>query len=364
MTSYILTFFVFILIIGILVFVHELGHFMLARRAGMKVEEFGIGLPPRLREWKKFGTLVTLNAIPIGGFVKVKGGDKLTVTKEDLEDPESYHSKTWFQRFWFIIAGVIMNFILAFVIISIGYMSGMTPLPGSSLYEDSQTIKGIVINKVMEGSPAQKAGIEPGDFIISINGSILDTPEDLSKYIKAHADSVLDITIERNKLIKNINVRPGKDKKIGVAMSLMIELEKAYLYPHKAIYHAFLSTVFITKETFKGIVMVFFNLLTQFSIPDEVSGPVGIVSITHQVTKVGFMSVLQFMAILSISLGVINIFPFPALDGGRLIFLVIEGITRKRVDSKFEGLAHIIGFLMLMLLIVLVTYKDIMRLIF
>jgi len=327
----------------------------------MEVEEFGFGIPPRLYKWKKFGTLVTLNAIPIGGFVRVKGGDSFAVDKKDFKDPKNYHSKTWWQRFWFISAGVIMNFILAVFILAICYMVGMKPLPGTDLYENSRKFEGILVSEVMKDSPSEKAGLEKGDLILKVDGIKFQETSFLIDHIKS-SENKINLLILRDKEELNIDIKPNEEKKIGVYMGISEDIQEVRLLPHKAFYYAAYNTAFIAKETFFGIFNLFVGILTKFVIQEGVAGPVGMVSITHQVAQVGIIPLLQFAAILSISLGVINLFPFPALDGGRLLFLGAELIIRRRVSPRIEAYVHMVGFALLMLLFVVVTYKDIARL--
>lgn len=351
------------MILGILVFVHELGHFLMARRAGMEVEEFGFGIPPRIKGWKKFGTLVSVNWIPIGGFVRVKGGETTVVTEKELNDKNNYHSKTLMERFLFVIMGVVFNFILAVVLLTFGYMMGMTPLPGTSLYTDSLKDQYLQIEKVVPNSNADKAGIQGGDIIVNIdNNKILD-PQTFSNYVKENKDRALAVTVLQENIENTYYVQPDDKGLLGLYLGLVYKSDEVRLNPVSAFYYAFLNSCYISWQTFIGIFKTFSGLIMHFTVPSEVSGPIGIVSITHQVVQVGFMSVIKFMAILSLSLAVLNIIPFPALDGGRLAFLVAEGVLRRRINAKIETYTHIIGFMLLIVLLVLVTYQDILNLI-
>lgn len=358
------TLFIFIAVLAVLVLVHELGHFWAARKFGCGVEEFGFGFPPRITGWRspKSGVLYSLNWIPLGGFVKIKGEDG-----SDRDDSESFGSKPAWQRAIILAAGVTMNFVLAAVVLSVGFGFGLpTALPDSraelgplATIRDSQ----IVITLVTENSPAAAAGFHSGDSIIDIDGVQFLTLGEAQEYIAAAANQSMTVTIVRDHEPQDIDVTPVYQADLGrVAVGFGLTRTGIVSYPW---YAAPIKGTAAAWNMLVAIVTTFASLLhdlfTGTAAGVDVSGPVGIAVVTGQVARMGWAHLLEFMALLSINLAVINVLPFPALDGGRLIFLLVEKIRRQPVNAKIEALVHNIGFGLLMMLIVFVTYRDIVR---
>ncbi len=348
---------VFIVILGIIIFVHELGHFITAKRAGMRVDEFGFGFPPRLFGIKRGGTIYSLNWIPLGGFVKIKGENG-----EDGTDADSFGSKSLPKRIAVILAGVAMNVLLAVALFTVGYIVGVpqavdVPPPGAIVSERNIRIGGIV-----SGSPAEKAGIAPGDIVKEADGSPLSSSESLRQKIRA-SEGEIKLKVLRDKSEKDIVVAPEilKDTGIrGIGVELIdvgIVRYPWYLAPLKGVETsiAALGAIFVS---FYGLLA---GIFSGAGISPDVSGPVGIAVITGEAVKIGFRYLLEFTALLSLNLAVVNVIPFPALDGGRFLFLLIEAVRGRAVSRKVEGIAHQAGFALLILLILAVTYRDLVR---
>lgn len=348
------TILIFLIILAILVLVHEAGHFWAARRAGVRVDEFGFGFPPRLVSWKKGDTRYSLNLIPLGGFVKIHGEQG-----EGKGDSDSFASKPAGKRAKIIVAGVLMNFILAMVLMSFGNIIGMPAAIDEAIGKDAkiQDIK-VQLSGVMKNSPAEKAGFQAGDVVIGIS-----SPEDFQALVKENKGKEIEIKIGRGKEILNLKVTPepaqnGTDGLIGVGLAKTGIVS----YP---VWRAIIKGITDTINLIFVIVQVAGELIYQAflgePVMDVLAGPVGIYKITSQAAGMGFAYILNLMIFLSIQLGIINILPFPALDGGRLLFLGIEKIRRKPVSQKIENIIHAIGFSLLMLLMLAVTWRDIIR---
>lgn len=520
-----ITILAFLVIFSILILVHEAGHFIVARRNGIKIEEFGFGLPPRL--WgKKYGeVLYSINWIPFGGFVRMLGEDPSD--PQTKKNPRSFMRKTKWQRTKVVCAGVIMNFLLAWVLLSVGFILGMQPLivgsddflnfikderieilPG--LYVDSVednslaavagfkkgdrittlngekikdldqfyaeidgdggfTANGVqfdlsgdedtaglnfnvfdlprvfvnevefgplqkgdviwevngeqvfyaeeladllvnnttgelefmvvrdgsledvkmtlpdahrtIISHVFAGSPAEQAGIAAGDILLSVNGEEVWIPEqavrvagenesDNIEYIIQRGNTQITYAMTRNEegyvgVLLGINYTPqnqGFSYYDGVEMSSVVEIHDVKYPVYIAPFEAFYEMKRISVYTAIMVGQLFGDVFTTASVPEGVAGPVGIAQMTGLYVQEGFVALFRFLALLSLSLGVINIFPFPALDGGRLAFIIVEAIRGKPVDAKVEGMIHSLGFIFLLLVIFLVTFQDIARL--
>jgi len=368
-----LTIVAFILIFSLLVLVHEWGHFIMARRAGIKVEEFGMGLPPKARVFKKdkLGTEYTLNWIPFGGFVRLFGED--THDPKVLKDPKSFASKSIWQRTQVIVAGVFMNFVLAWVIITIGMTIGMKPF----LANQEDILKGVedgivkaqnvmYIHEIQPDSPADKIGLKSGDMIVDFNGykeKELPAVSELPTLIKPE-DTVI-ITMVRDGVEQTTMMTANEEGKFGFVVSNELFIQDVanvsypfYIAPFLAVAEVGRLSI-LTVKMLGGVIV---SLVANLTVPEGVAGPVGIAKMTHYYVQQGLMALAQFTALLSISLGVINIMPFPALDGGRFLFIVYELVTRRRANAKMEAVVHTIGFALLMLLILTITWHDIANL--
>ncbi len=367
----VVTIIAFIVIFSILILVHEWGHFAAARRAGIHVEEFGIGLPPRAKAiYKdKKGTVYSLNWIPFGGYVRLRGEDSSDPAA--LHDKQSFAGKSLPARMAVVVAGVFMNFVLAWVLVTVGFTLGMRPfLITDQDYKVAmergliQTREVLMVHEVSPDSPAAKAGLQANDIISQLNGQPAPDSDHFGKSLKPGKANPLVVVHDGKE--QKLEVTPNADGKIGVAISTeqFVERVKEARYPfYIASIKAAEEVARLSLLTVKMLGKVVTTLVSQRTIPEGVAGPVGIAKMTHTFVQQGAMAVMQFMALISISLGVLNIMPFPALDGGRLIFLVFELFIRRRPSPKLEGIVHGVGFGLLILLIFVVTWNDIVHLI-
>jgi regulator of sigma E protease len=423
---------VFLIIFSLLILVHEFGHFYIARKAGVKVEEFGLGLPPRawgkktkrkVRFKDKEGKtqedveemIWSINWIPFGGFVRMLGEDELS--KEAKNDPRSFPNRPIGWRIFVVVAGVLMNFLLGWIALSIALFMGLRPAPFLALesniedgkinnpvyseevttldfpenysivdlasggefilwnYVDQGIVKiadyaGVEIAEVLENSPAEQAGIQQGDFVVSINGKSVKTNTELANLISDNEQ----VTLEINRLTdsgevqqRTIELSVGEDKKIGVAMSefpfsAVTQVNEVAVREWNNPFFAIKQGAILSKTTVVKFFEVIGKIATTFKTPDDVAGPVGIARATHGFVHIGDLAwIFFFTAMLSFSLAIINILPFPALDGGRLIFLLFELFTGKKPNAKAEAIIHTVGFVLLLLLIFLITINDIVN---
>lgn len=362
---------IFILILSVLVMFHEFGHFLAAKRAGIGVEEFGFGLPPRI--WgKKIGqTLYSINWLPFGGFVKLIGEDP---TDKRREEPNSYYVKPLSSRMKVVVAGVVFNFILAvlifyIVIFALGFKVSLPLLVDHQFKFVNQT-KQVLVADVVQGGAAAGAGLSVGDSIIRAGDNKIASIEDLQKVVRASQDKELKLTVENpvNNKIRQVVVVPKyneelKNPAIGVSLGELVVLNYQTL-PQKFLsgfVHSY-STLEYSGKIFGQLIGFAIRERDITPVSEGVSGPVGIAQITTQAVALGPISVLQLFGLLSLNLAAVNILPIPALDGGRFFFLIIEAVTRRRVYPQVEKWAHSIGFAVLLGLIILVTYNDIIKL--
>lgn len=359
----------FVVIFSLLVLVHEWGHFAAARKAGIKVEEFGIGLPPKLKSiYKdKKGTIYSLNWIPFGGFVRLFGED--SSDPKILKDKKSFASKTLWQRTTVIVAGVVMNFILAWVLITIGFLQGMQPFLATQADIErgisNNTIEAepsFYVHEVLEGSPSYGSDLKVGSYLIAINGQSVNEDLVLSEIIKPNQE--VQLTYSNGEKTNKLTIKSDENGKLGLKLSYQNRITKIneIKYPiHIAPLKALKEVGRLSYLTVSMLGNVISNLVNDFSVPDGIAGPVGIFKLTGKYAQEGIMALIQFTALLSISLGVINIMPFPALDGGRFLFIIYEVITRKKPNAKWEAIIHTIGFAILMLFILIITFNDILN---
>jgi len=355
------TVFLFIAILAILILVHESGHFIMAKRARAKVEEFGIGFPPRVFGIKKGETVYSINFLPIGGFVKIFGEDG-----EEKKDQRSFSSKPIATRALIIGAGVMMNILLAIIILSIGHTIGLPQvIDGEGA---GAQIKNVVVRiaDTAKNSPAEAAGIKVGDIIYAISSDaadITDTTDitDIQNFTQQHLGQKIIISVRRGDeiiqkdIIPRVNY-PSGEGPLGIAMIKIGQVSYPfYIAPLKGVE----STFAITLDTLRAFGKIFADWFLTGKLTEDLAGPIGIAVITGEVQKMGFIFLLQFIALISINLAIINVLPIPALDGGRLLFLAIEKIKGSPVKQKYEKMAHTIGFAVLIFLMILVTFRDI-----
>lgn len=371
-----LTIVVFFLILGVIVLVHEAGHYFTAIKNGIKVDEFGLGLPPRAigfykddnGKWVRVGrkaheaqkTIWSLNWVPLGGFVKIKGEEG-----EDINDPDSFAQKSILARGVVLSAGVFMNIVFAMVMLTILFILGTPQILDDRELPPSARISNehIRILNVLEESPAARAGIEVADIVKKVDGETFGEIGDVQAYMDERIGEEVRLTIERKKELIEVDVVPEiltQTERGGIGVALVEMGQVSYPW-YTAWFYGIKETFILIGGIFAGFYLVIKNLIVSQQLVGEVYGPVGIATLVGDSIDLGYLYVLQFTAVLSTIIAVINYLPFPALDGGRVLFLIIEAIRRKPVDQKFEATMHNIGFALLMILVVIVTYRDIAR---
>lgn len=363
-TSPMLTILIFLLILSVLVLIHEAGHYFSARWAGMTVEEFGIGFPPKLFGKKdKRGTLWSVNAIPLGGFVRIKGEGG---TEQERFSAGAFATKSIFKRFIVLVGGVVMNIVAAWVLFSVGFGLGLPSiLEGSTIPDSMVSDRGIHIVDVVAESPASTAGLLAGDEVVAIDGVTFATGDEARAALAPHADgSPLVFTLARGSEEVTLEVTPAfieELQKDGVGIALVETGTVRYPW-YKAPIVGAQATLEMTVSVVGGFWGLITGVFTSEEVVSQLSGPVGIASLTGQVVSLGVIHVIQFAAMLSVNLAVLNILPFPALDGGRIFFLLVEIVRRKPLTARIEQTIHGIGFALLLILVLFVTYQDVVRL--
>ena len=385
---------IFIITLGVLIFVHELGHFVVARRNGIKAEEFGFGFPPRifgiqkyskngkLKKWRMIwgnhdgddeneiedhaektannystGTIYSLNWLPLGGFVRIKGENG------DNQDADSFTSKGAWPRIKVLAAGVLMNFILAWVLIAIVMMLGAPEAIDADQIASKAKIQ---VSGVSVGSPAEKMGLKVGDeILLQQNGFKIENLNDIKSYINANKGQEIFLQVKRGKDFLNLQGTPRVEATenqgaLGISYAQIV-MTKYSFFP--AIWGALKTVVNLLWTMLVALYTIIRNLIFgNKNVGLEVTGPVGIVILTKQVSTLGLVYVLQFIALLSINLGLINILPIPALDGGRILFILIEKIKGSPVSQKIEQNFHTAFFVLLLLLMAVITFSDVFKL--
>ena len=344
-----MTLLLLILVLGITVFIHELGHFIFAKKAGIYVYEFSIGMGPRIFKYKRKNdeTDYSIRLFPIGGFVSMAGED-IEIDKNIPEEKQMY-SKTWMQKFLTIIAGVMFNFLLAIILLFIiGLVNGV---PENKNY----------INEVDSNYPIAETNIKKNDLITKINGKRVRSQDMLLLELTVKSGKTLTFTVRHEDgTVEDIKVKPLKQTVDGTetykyGFSLQSKIERGII---PSIKYAFSKTFSLINQMFHIILY----LITGNLSLDSLSGPVGIYNIVGESAKAGILNIIYLIAYLCINVGFINLIPFPAFDGGRLLFLVIEKIKGSKINPKVENTIHSIGFILLMILMIVITYNDIIRL--
>jgi regulator of sigma E protease len=351
---------IFIIALSVLVLVHEWGHFIAARKTGVRVEEFGLGLPPRI--WgKKIGeTIYSLNWLPIGGFCRLYGEDP-TVTEQGLfkHKSKSFEYKKPWQKMLIVLGGVIMNLVLAIVIFGVVYT-----IVGIPKEVDKVRIVG-----VSENSPAEQANLKIGDIILKVNDIEVKKADELIKEVEKYKGKKVKLIINNEELLiynKEIEIEvrenpPEGEGAMGIAISNTEMEAVAWYRVDKGIVIGFKEAFYWGKIIFNGVTSMLVGLISG-NVPKDVSGPIGMFQATSSINKdQGILAVIHFFGIVSVNLAVVNVLPFPALDGGRLIFVFYEMITKKRASQKIELLVNNLGMFILLSLIILVTIGDIRR---
>jgi regulator of sigma E protease len=388
MDTMLLTAIVFFLILSILVLIHEAGHYFVAKKFGIKVEEFGFGLPPRIWGWRKGETIYSINWLPIGGFVKLFGEDEAGAGRVSVkhqkgkqeDESRAFYSRSIGQRTAVVIAGVVMNAFLAVVIyyafMLLANFKTELPLlsPHTFFMANQQEKTDIIISDVSKNSPAEKAGLTKFTRILSVNGQKATTLEQFSTIVRENKgkpillewQDVQTQKISRAEVTPRVN--PPKDEgALGVGFFPLKTITLSYDTPVQRALSGFTHPANLMAYNFSvmgSLVNVSVKEKTVEPISQGVSGPVGIFSLVGTIVdipdaKERTMQILNLAGLLSISLAFFNVLPIPGLDGGRLFFIMIEAVTRRKVNQKVEGYAHAIGMMLLIALILLVTLKDI-----
>ena len=351
-----MTILIFLLILTILVFVHEFGHFIIAKKMGVKVEEFGIGLPPRLFGIKKGETLYSINLLPLVGFVKLYGEEYNELSKND-ENRTFVNKKPW-QKTLIILGGVIGNFLLGWFIFSYLVTQGI-----------AVPINKVIIEKVTKNSPAQIAGLKEKDIVIKLIRSTssisLTSANTLIEETKKSAGKKIKLLIQRNNQSMIINLTPRVNPPVGegpLGIAITSSIEKKYPW-YTAPYYGLIEASNITYKIATELGKLILGIITFQKPHVDIAGPVGIANLAGQAVRFGGNAFLQFLALLSLNLAIINILPFPALDGGRLVFVLYEGILKKKPNKNIERYTNLIGFIILLSLAALITVNDIIKII-
>ncbi len=337
-----LTFVASVFVFGILIFFHELGHFTVAKFVGIKVHEFSLGFGPKLLTLPRGETSYILRIFPLGGFVRMAGMDPNEKDEED--DVRGFNSKTVGQRIAVIFAGPLMNFLLAVLLFSTIFIFQGIPVATT------------VISEVIPDFPAAKSGIMAGDRILAVDGQPVDSWEELSGLISQKPEQEIEVTVLRDGVEKHFRVFTARDENNTGKLGIYPEqgLSKGNIFQALA-----LGADYTARITWMILDFVAKMILGQ--TPADVGGPVRVVSEIGKAAQVGFFFLLQLAAFLSINLGLFNLFPIPALDGSRILFLFWEKVRGRPVDPVKENFIHLIGFGLLLLLIVIITYNDILQ---
>ncbi|MCL4383835.1 site-2 protease family protein [Patescibacteria group bacterium] len=351
---------IFLVALSILVLVHELGHFMAAKFTGVKVEEFGLGLPPRIFGKKIGETVFSLNWLPIGGFCKLYGEDPTEAAAIKSGSKRTFFAKNPWQKLLIVVGGVVMNMVLAVVVFSVVYE--ITGIPTET--------QRVTIVEVAKGSPAEKAGLKTNDVITKVEGVTVHQPTEVTNEVAKYKGKNVQLIIanEQAKTEKEVTVPvrenpPAGEGALGVAISNTEMVKVPWWQFYKGIGAGFKEAYFWGKIIVDGVAQMV-STLASGRIPKDVAGPIGMYQATTSIRQAGgLLAVFHFFAIVSVNLAVVNILPFPALDGGRIIFVLYEFIFRKRANEKFEAMVNNVGMMILLGLVLLITVGDITRII-
>jgi regulator of sigma E protease len=341
---------VFVFVFSLVVLVHELGHYVLARRSGIKVLEFGIGYPPRIKTLAvRDGVEYTLNATPIGGFVRMLG-------EEDPSDPDSFASKSAAVRVSTLLAGAGMNLVLAAVLFAVVFVIG-----------EQIPVGQVLVDSVAPASPAESAGILPGDVVVAMDGQQVRNSWELAQMAQAMAGREVAVSLTRSEQQLVVRLTPRLRPPTGEgAMGIGISMQEGYQviterYPvWRAIPLGVREVWVVLVDTIAGFARMFRVGIS----PGDITGPVGIMQIGGAIAQTGLVNLIRFAAFLSVNLSIINLLPLPALDGGRIAFILLERARGgKRFAPQHEGLVHLLGLLLLLAFTVVISYFDIVRIV-
>lgn len=347
----------FIIVLGVLVFIHEFGHYITAKKSDIMVSEFALGFGPKLISKKVGETLYSIRAIPLGGFCNMVGefpaDDSMPEEEREVYNKAKkagrlFTQKSPLKRLAVILMGPVMNFLLAALIFILAFAVFGVP---------SSTTEEAVLGEVVPGKPAAEAGLIPGDKILEINGQEIKSWQEMSKIIKTNANQQITVVYQRNSEVEQLKITPvsAEEADHGI-IGIYPQLVRKNVSVLKSFSLGMQQTYQVVKMTVLGFVQMFRDSSTE-----DLGGPIMIASIIGQAARAGILNVLNWTAIISINLGIINLLPFPALDGGRILFIAIEMIRGKAVDPRKESYVHMIGFALLMLLMIFIIYNDVIR---
>lgn len=358
---------IFIIILAVLIIVHEAGHFFVAKKGGIRVDEFGLGYPPRAKKlFRKNGTDFTLNWLPFGGFVKIFGENPDDESLNGDNKKFAFVNKPRWLQALVLFAGPFMNFVFAWLIIFVTLLVGLPTTIDESFDRRFVSEESTMVTQVAPGSPADLAGLKPGDkiFGIGLNNEEPQTninAETLRSLVLENPDGTFNIILEGDKP----DMRDIKPADVNGEKLLGLGLSEFGIYKPN-FFKAFVESFRFTGIMIANIALALINLIggafTGTSDISNLTGPIGIVGMVGDATQMGLVYILSFAAIISVNLGVINLIPFPALDGGRLFFLLIEKVAGRRVNYKILNTINFIGFSLLIILMLFISYKDLVRL--
>lgn len=331
-----------VLVFGILVTVHEFGHFITAKLTGMRVDEFAIGFGPKIYQQKDGDTLYSLRAIPLGGYNKIAGMDP-----DDPVTEDSFNSKSIPKCMLVILAGALMNFILPIILFTgIFLVQGMDKMVNEP-----------VLGSVMTGMAADRAGLKAGDKILTINGQPMQNWRDIVVSLRANGEKEVTLQAERQGIVKTYTLQPEYDQEAKRPLvGITPKFEKVNMSMAESIKEGFSYTKYIIVAMMDGLAKIITG-----KAPAEVAGPIGVAQMAGQVAEQGLLPLMNFVAFLSINLGVINLLPLPALDGGHFVLLLLEGLRGKPLGSKAMNNIQMVGVALILALTIFSTFKDITR---
>jgi regulator of sigma E protease len=364
----------FLAVLVVLVLVHELGHFIVAKRAGITVQEFGVGFPPRIASVVWHGTRYSINWIPLGGFVRMLGEDGdaeaekmrergLSESAVDKAMAGAFNRKPIWVRVVVLLAGVVMNFLLAGVLFSVALAM---PVP--------QGHGPLTVTEIQADSPAASADLRAGDVIVAADGRTFEVSRDLTAYVRSRAGQVVELTIRRDGVERSLPVKPRSLSAAEEAQGLgavgftytperIVEVPSTVNGPVDAVSAGFGEAGYLAYRIPGGLADAVGGLLGLSSAPPSAVGPIGIAEETGRVLQASLVSQLIFIGILSVNLAVLNVLPFPPLDGGRILVVAIEALRRRRLPAEREAFIYLAGFMVLIFLVILISIQDVQRLI-
>lgn len=360
-----MTILIFLAVLFVLILVHELGHFAVAKWTGMRVDEFGIGFPPKLFSIRKGETAYSLNLLPIGGFVKIFGEN---YDEDGIRDPRAFTSKHRLAQAAVLIAGIAMNILFAWLLIAAVLITGVTTAVDAGSAGDDASL---IVAGVLPEGPVSRAGVPLGAEITEVRAGdevLLEyTPAAFASFTRTHGDDDITIAYEHKGESTSATVRPEtgviKGNEDQAAVGVEVSLVETVRYPlHVALMEAAKTTWGMLAAITVGIVTLIADALSLSADLSQVAGPVGIVNMVGDAADFGFSSLLLFSALISLNLAIVNLLPVPALDGGRLLFVAIETVIRRPLNPVWAGRANLVGFALLMLLMVVVTVSDVLKL--